>query len=343
MGEITPSAARTLEASVLYQKAYGCLVGGLVGDAMGAPAEGKTYLEVAALFGEISDFSGVGTDDTAIRNQLADALIRTRGHASADDFAATFLRSREANYRLWWIPVRNMFHKIEAKLALPVDAGYGNMQSSSSAMAISPLGIVNAGDPRRASLEAFDIAGLIHSGPTGFCRDAARGMAAAVAEAFLPGASVDSIVAAATAYLHPVSSAQIVECVGRALQLAREAGEYSAFRARFYESLLYPTISDSRETFPATLAIFWLANGRPDLAIRQSANFGRDADTIATMVGGLAGALAGVAGLPCEWVAKVEANPEADCRPLARQLTELTLLRAAEDRARLAAIATVSA
>ena len=71
-------------------------------------------------------------------------------------------------------------------MVLPVNAGMGNMQSSSSAMSISPMGLINACNPRQAALETYDVAGLIHSGDTNFCRDAACAMAAAVAEAMKP-------------------------------------------------------------------------------------------------------------------------------------------------------------
>lgn len=329
--------------SALYRKVYGCLVGGLIGDAMGAPGEGKTYQQIQEQFGELTDFQGVGTDDTAIRNILCDAIVQSGGHVTADEFAASFIRHKREYYRLWWIPVKNMFHRIESKLALPVDAGWGNMQSSSSAMAISPIGIVNACNPRQASLQTFDVAGLIHSGPTGFCRDAACALAAAVAEAFKPDATVDSILAASVDYLHPISSVEIVGRVDAALSLAREEGDYTAFRARFYQESLLETAADARETLPAALAIFYLARGDSNAAIRMAANFGRDADTIATMVGSLVGAFGGVESLRPEWVAKVEANPEADYRPLAKQLAEIVLRKAAEARAALASLEVVAA
>lgn len=335
-------SAPIIEDSSLYQKIYGCLVGGLIGDAMGAPAEGKTYHQIRELHGELTDFEGVGTDDTAIRNILCEAIIESAGHVTADEFAESFLRNRAKSYRLWWIPVKNMFHKVETRLALPIDAGWGNMQSSSSVMAISPMGILNACNPRQAAIETWDVAGLIHSGPTGFCRDAACGLAAAVAEAFKPRATVESVIAAGTAYLHPISAREIVGRVEQVLALARQSSDYSTFRERFYEQFLCTTIADSRETFPATLALFALSQGVPDVAIRMAANFGRDADTIATMVGSLAGALGGIMDLRADWVAKVEANPEADYRPVSRQLAEIVLARAAETREALNALANIA-
>ena len=61
----------------LVDKIYGCLAGGLIGDAMGAPVEGKTYTYIEETYGPegVSDFEGVGTDDTAIRVQLASAIL----------------------------------------------------------------------------------------------------------------------------------------------------------------------------------------------------------------------------------------------------------------------------
>ena len=69
---------------------------------------------------------------------------------------------------------------------MPAYAGWGNMQSSSSAMANSPMGIINACNPKQAALETMEIASFIHNGETGFCRDAACATAAAVATAFKP-------------------------------------------------------------------------------------------------------------------------------------------------------------
>jgi ADP-ribosylglycohydrolase len=316
--------------STLEEKIYGCLLGGLIGDAMGAPTEGKTYQQIEEQYGPqgVTDFSGVGTDDTAIREQLIDAIFKTGGDVTCDDFARSFIESRKRNYRLWYIPVRNAFHKFEAGLRLPAYAGWDNMQSSSTAMSISPLGIVNACAPRQAALETLDVASLIHNGASGFCRDAACAMAAAVAAAFSSDATPDSVVAAATAHLLPQSGQEMRDRILQTLDLATEAGSYARFREAYYARHLYPTISDSRETVPATLAIFRLAGGEPQPAIVNGANFGRDADTIATMVGGLVGALHGVSGLPAAWVEKVEANPEVRYREQAAELAAIVRRRA---------------
>jgi len=293
--------------NLLYDKVYGCLVGGLIGDAMGAPVEGWEYKKIAEAYGEINDFNGEGTDDSAIKMILCDAIIQNGGYVTADEFAESFLRNKKY-YNLFYTPVKNMFHKIEDKLELPVYAGMGNQQSSSSAMAISPMGIINACNPRQAALETYDVAGLIHAGTTTFCRDAACAMAAAVAEAMKPDSTVDSVLAASTAYLHKISSRVIVEYIDKILSLAKSLNDYEKFRSEFYENHLQSLICDSRETVPCALALFYLAGGNPEKAIIYGANFGRDADTIATMTGAVSGAFAGAGGLRKEWVDKIKRN-----------------------------------
>lgn len=309
---------------------YGCLLGGLIGDAMGAPVEGRTFQEIEARYGPegVTDFEGTGTDDTAIREQLIHAILENGGHVSCDEFAQTFQTFRVANYGKWWVPVRNMFHKIDGGVALPVDAGYGNTPSSSSAMAISPMGIINAANPRQAALETFDVASLIHSGPSGFCRDAACAMAAAVAQAFAPDATVENILDAATQYLHPISAQEMRNCIQETVQQAASAGNYAGFRAYCYENYLRAEQCDSRETVPITLALFALADGEPERAILSGANFGRDADTIATMVGGLCGAYRGAAELPPSWRAKVEPSLDRRYRDLTTKLADVVRQRA---------------
>jgi len=322
----------------LVDKIYGCLLGGMIGDAFGAPGEGLTYREIQKKYGTdgLTTFEGMGTDDTAIRNQLIGTILKCEGYPNVDAFAQSFINSRDSNYSLWYTPVRNSYHKFSEGLSLPAYAGWGNMQSSSTAMAISPLGIINAGNPRQAVLETQEIASLIHNGPTGFCKDAACSIAAAVAACFSPSANIDSIIASATEFLLPVSSRELIDLIEKALNMASNLGNYESFREAYYEECLREVLADSRETIPATLAILHLSKGDPSKAIPWAANFGRDADTIGTMVGGIVGAMCGISGLPQEWVDKAtqthsaEADYSGDKYPSRKADTDLPTFDYAE-------------
>ncbi|MBN1246931.1 MAG: ADP-ribosylglycohydrolase family protein [Anaerolineae bacterium] len=312
----------------LYDHILGCLYGGEIGDAMGAPAENLTYKEIAEAFGEITDFSGYGTDDSAMKHILCDAIQRAGGYPTADTWAEEWLVQEDLFLKrgLFWIPVMNGFWKIRGQGVAPREAGRGNMASSSSAMCISPMGIINAGNPRQAALETYDVASPIHHN---FCRDAACSMAAAVAAALHPRATVASVLDAAVAYLPPRSAATMRDAIANTLALARETTHYETFRRRYYGERLLPGIAapDSRETVPVALALFYLAEGKPQRTIIYGANFGRDADTIASMAGALAGAYRGVDALPAHWVAKVRAESPRAHEDVARDLVQIVAKR----------------
>ena len=104
---------------MLFQKVYGCLLGGIVGDAMGAPTEDMNYWEIQEKYGYVDSFEGAGTDDSAIKLILCEAIFENNGHVTADEFARSFLNNKEKYYRLFYIPVQNMFVLLECNKLHP--------------------------------------------------------------------------------------------------------------------------------------------------------------------------------------------------------------------------------
>jgi ADP-ribosylglycohydrolase len=95
----------------LNDKFYGCLIGGAIGDAMGAPVEGLNYWEIQAQYGILSDLiasprsntnrqPGGISDDTALRHYIALAIVRRRGRIRPEDLAETWLEKGNAA-RFW--------------------------------------------------------------------------------------------------------------------------------------------------------------------------------------------------------------------------------------------------
>jgi ADP-ribosylglycohydrolase len=206
-------------------------------------------------------------------------------------------------------------------------------------MSISPIGIVNAGNAASAYREAVSVARLIHRGVP---LQAAGAVAAGVAEAFAPGATPSSVVDAAVSWLP--RGGELASSIEAGLALARASHDYTDFRGRFYEQLLRPwpqqteersIAVDPRETVPIALGVFLLAEGHPTETILGCANFGRDADTAATIGGAMAGALHGVHALPSRWVDVICARASVDQDDLATRLLELLHRRTADadDRA----------
>lgn len=323
------------EQGRLFDAVYGCLLGGAIGDAMGGATEMMHYKQIERVFGRVETLqprgaapdtarfepgapAGQVTDDTRLRNLLCSAIIRVGGRVTADDWAKTWLDEMEG----WFFtPVVNAYHKVFSQAARPREAGRGNMGSNSTAMSIAPVGLINACDPRQAALDAYDVAGLVHEG---YARDAACAVAAAVAEAVRPSASVVSVVEAGCRYL--ASGNDIAPRIERAVHLARTSERYEAFRTAFYDAMLFPwpqsglagsrppegfyDTAEPRETVPAAFALFVLAAGAVRESVVYGANFGRDSDTLASIAGAVAGAFQGVRSVPPEWIDQVEtANP----------------------------------
>jgi ADP-ribosylglycohydrolase len=308
---------------------------------MGTPAENLAYQDVEARFGWIADFDSDGTDDTVMKNLLSAALVRTGGYANLDDWAALWLENWQAIFgsklAKFFVSVVHTANKLKYH-ALPRMAALGNMPSSSTAMCISPVGIVNACNPRQAAIQAYNLASLIHVQDVSFCQDGAAALAAATAEAFKPDASTQSVLEASTRYLLQTSGREMLDRIAQALALARDTGDYRAFRSSAYaqpERYFCRITCDSRETVPLTLALFYLADGDVERCVTYGANFGRDADTIASMAGATAGALRGADVIRPEWREKVARWSAVDQRELARKLVRAAIAKhEAEGKAR---------
>jgi ADP-ribosylglycohydrolase len=291
------------------------------------------YRHIETRFGWVDDFACDGTDDTVMKNLLAEALIRTDGYATLDDWAQVWLDHWDAIFGdklgKFFVSVIHTAHKLR-RHAIPRMAALGNMPSSSSAMCISPVGIVNACRPVQAATQAYNLAGLIHVHDVGFCQDGAASIAAAVAEAMSPQASVESVLVSATNAIVPLSGREMLDRIERTLHLARQAGDYRAFREAVYaqrERFFCRITCDSRETIPLTLALFSLAEGDLERCVTYAANLGRDADTIATMCGAIAGALGGVEGIRADWVDKAQKVSGTDQQELTDKLVNVALFK----------------
>ena len=329
-------------STIFYRKALGCLLGGVIGDAMGAPAEGKAFGEIEGEFGWIDDFEGGGTDDTVLRDLLAEALIRTDGYATLDDWAQVWLDHWDAIFGpkvgKFFLSVLHTARKLRTQ-GIPRMAALGSIPCSSSAMCIAPVGIVNACNPRQAALQAYNLASLINVHDAGFCQDGAAAIAAAVAQAFDPQATVESVLEAAVAFLERIGGQEMRRAIALALTAAREQGDYLKFRAFVYEnasSFLQPIKINSLETVPITLALLCLAEGDVEKCVTYAANFGRDTDTMAAMGGAVAGAFEGAEGIKADWVHKAEQHASVSQEEMAAKLVQAALARRdAEERARL--------
>lgn len=347
--------------SLLQRKILGCLYGGAVGDALGAPAEGRTPAEIAARYGEVRGMeepwdgpSPVGkgdgrhTDDTHMVRVLSELYLEKGGRLDVFDFARSISRKiaverrwisefgREAPLveRLFhpekWLYVRHGLANADPRLG-----GVGNMVNCGAAMYAAPVGIVNACDPDQAYADAIDVFGA-HQWSYGL--EAAGLMACAVAQALSPDASVQDVFAVTRDKAHEGSRRALdaVQTAARghadwraALPAIRAAvqpydGGPDDFQDRGNGSNdNTPSRAHSIEEVPVALALLLACDGAFPAATLAAANYGRDCDSIAGMAGAIAGALHGVEALPPAWVRQVKEANRMELESLAADLTAL--------------------
>lgn len=352
----------------LASKVRGAVYGGAVGDALGSPAEGREPAEIQARYGWITDFvepwngpSAIGkgdgrfTDDTHMATILGRIYLEANDHLDVFRFARAIV-AQIADEPRWvaergqdmplierlFYPEKWLLMRLRLANADPRLGGVGNMVNCGAAMYAAPVGIVNAGDPQAAYREAIEIFSA-HQWSYGL--EAAGVMAACVAEAFKPEATVDSVVATALALAKDGTLAAIAAVTARARDLTdwREAiaplrdairpydGAAERFRDRGNGTDDWrPSRERSIEELPIALGFLIVAGGDFETSVFGAANYGRDNDSIASMAGAIAGALHGDRAVRPEWIARINEANRVDLNPLAEGLA--TLARTLQER-----------
>ena len=90
------------------------------------------------------------------------------------------------------------------------------------------------------------------------------------------------------------------------------------------------------EELPVALGLLAVAGGDFRASVLGAVNYGRDADSTATMAGAVAGALGGAGSVPAEWSGPVAEASRVDLAAPARVLAEVAAEVFALDRARFA-------
>ncbi len=304
----------------LQDAIYGCIIGGAIGDSLGAATEGMYYQEIEKQYGQIETLEynpvyytnhlpGSVTDDTQMRQLICKAITDKKGRITPQDMANVLVK--HLNPEKFWVSDVLAVERLKAGIS-PWQAGAGAISCGCACMGIAPVGIINMCDPEQAFQDGVCIA-MVHN--TGENVEFAGAFACAQAAAFMPGMTIDKMLSIMYEYS--------TEIVRRAFDMTWNLVEKSAtlleFRERYYEKMLdwtWPTPAggwstnhyfsgNAREFVPVIFAILHYTSDI-NQAMLDAANFGRDCDTIASMVGNIAGAIQGASCIRKDWIAQCE-------------------------------------
>ncbi|MBC7462914.1 MAG: ADP-ribosylglycohydrolase family protein [Actinobacteria bacterium] len=362
--------------TILEAKAIGCLTGAAVGDSLGGSTETYSPEQIQERFGgfvtgivppfnvnwqtarPVSPFhkgDGHITDDTLMTEALIAVYEKVRDHLDAFSFAENIVPQMIEFER--WIPeleresliVHRVFHaekwlvlKLHHAHADPREAGVGNIVNCGASMYMSPVGIVNAGNPEGAYAEAIEITGAHQSS---YGREAAGVFAACVAAAMIPGATAHSIIDIAIKLAHDGTRSAIEAVVEKADSLNNWQTSLAALREAFrpFDSVgenykepgpdaRKPSRLKSIEELPLALGFLALSKGDFKEGVLGAINYGRDSDSIATMFGAISGAMHGREAIPIEWAETIERESKIDLISNGKKMAKIASEIAALDK-----------
>ena len=352
-----------MSETLLFKKTYGCLAGAAVGDAVGAPGEALHYQAVRRNWGKITGLvpdhkllSGreASTDDTQHVRIIAQTIIKKGGLIDAYDLGEGILEFM--NLGMMAGTEIEIYKKLASGM-LPHENGLGNFETGTCCFACPPIGILHACDPYGAAKDAYE---LFSVWVDSIAQEGPMAVAAAIAEAFKPSATRESIVEAALAYCGP----RVRKHLALVIEVASQFDDPWEAVPTFHEKLLVPdgldryieqrgrygqtwghpvedrtTSGSALEMAGMGLGFFYIGNGDAMKAIGGAASMGRDCDGFAGIAGAITGAWKGVDVLDQDLLAKVDAGDVAyygegydDIATLARKM-QAPILSALKEKA----------
>lgn len=331
------------------ERARGCLVGGAVGDALGAPVEFLSLAEIRSKFGPqgVTQFEkaygrlGAITDDTQMSFFTAEGLIRAivrgreRGLSTFEGVTYyAYLRWLHTQGVAWdeipqvggdldgWLVGEKLLHHRRAPgntclsaLRGPMgkpDRPLNNSKGCGGVMRAAPVGLIDRSYGSFFGI-GCQIAAITHGHPSGFL--SAGYLAMLIAE-LMDGTRLQVALDRADAVL---SQHRGHEEVTAAVQKARQAAEWEAPIPEIVQRLGEGWVAEEA----LAIAIFCSLTARDFRSgVLAAVNHGGDSDSTGAITGNILGALWGYDAIPADLAQQVEAREIAET--LARDLMELT-------------------
>lgn len=298
------------DKNLVREKAQGCLIGLAVGDSLGDAARTQGNRETYGITTDFNKGASWSTDDTEFALHTAKTLIACKGELSSEAVVAAWFEDVvvQDEYKRGGASEKAAADNLRAGLRPPLSGKFSTFHmSDGAAMRISPVGIICAGDPKRAAALAEIDASVSHyaDGIWG-----AQAVAAAVAAAMADG-TMDEIIAAA---LEPIpTDSWLYYNMRTAFTLIEGAqGNILDCWMPLHDALRASTWATTAEAIPSAFAALKLAHADFRSGVILAGNFARDADTIGAVAGAVLGARYGLSGIPPAWAEKVR-YPSGTC------------------------------
>jgi len=313
-----------------YEKILGCLVGAAAGDAMGAPTEMRTRKQISEKFnGYVTQFlvppmdtfargnkAGQVTDDFSLAYVTCCEIIKNNGEINNKVAIDSLINwSSDDNYfsRFAGPTTRSAINELKGiTTSAPSDFKVVNdnaKATNGSAMKISPIALFSKGDIDKAINDAFIITSITHN--NNISLSAAAAVAAATSAALHNNATLFDVVQAGLygarvgdklgrEKCNTLAGPSIEKRIKLAIEIALRSDNLSDAIDEISDYI--GTGLAAAEAVPAVFGLMVAAKGNSVEAIQAGVNAGYDTDTVATMIGGILGALNGIESFPTDYL-----------------------------------------
>ena len=325
----------------MLDRAYGALVGGAIGDAMGMPASFLTRRQITDTYGYINTFlepekevqtfhgdlkAGEVTDDTMESVILSQVLIQ-HGAFSEDAFNQAMKQWAIEQKMLESTVIGPSTRRYLTALVEGTDpkltAGKG--MTNGSAMRAAPIGIRYHDDLTKC-IEAAAASSLPSHGSKPAVA-AACAVAAGVALGVHGGHTPRDVLRAAAdaaAYGEKIGAEITAPSVPRRLRLVEsivDQANGTNITAILDELVgIFGASMMAYESVAIAFGAFYATGGHGANGVLAAINAGDDADTNGSICGNLCGAFSGVGAFPIEWRTRVEKTSGLDLKKTAQLL-----------------------
>lgn len=331
-----------------YNRILGAMLGAAAGDAMGALTETKSAEMILERFGAYVDDLLPGPDDCFVRGMPAGAVT--------DDFSLAYFTAKALSAcggnvtpevakeaLLEWASHPEFFRYAgpstkECILMLQGErivspmhylACENNRATNGSAMKIFPVGLINPGDLDKTIDDAVTVCMPSHDNEASISGAAA--VACAVSAAMV-GAEVDVVIDAAfygakkgfdKSRERGARRLSVPSTVKR-MELALDiAGRGLGFEETMLELAQVVGAGIAiYEAVPSAFGVLKYTEGDALSGIKMAVNMGNDTDSVATVVGAIAGAMQGSAAFPKKWLPMIESANKLDITGMSKRILE---------------------
>lgn len=325
----------------LLDRAYGALVGGAIGDAMGMPASFLTREQIKNTYGYIKDFlkpdddvqkyhgsleAGDITDDTMESIIVSKVLIEHTGfseEAFNNEMKKWAIEQKMLESTVIGPSTRRYLTALIEGRDPKETSGKGN--TNGSAMRAAPIGVKYYNDIAKC-IEAAAASSLPSHGSKPAVA-AACAVAAAVSGGVHGGYSPNEILNMAyDAALYgekkgaDITAPMVSKRIKLIESIVDSVGEGSINDILDEIAGVFGASMFAYESVPVALAIFYAVNGNAKEGILGAVNTGDDADTNGSICGNICGAYSGASGLPDEWKERVQKTSSVDFKTEAQKL-----------------------